>query len=317
MSSPKVDLEDIRAARARIRPHIVETPARRAEERLLWLKCENRQTTGSFKIRGALNKVLGLAAADLGRGVVAASAGNHGQGVALACNLRGAQATIVVPRAAVALKIERIRSYGAEVLLADGDYGAAEGEARELARQRGAVWVSPYNDPEVIAGQGTIGLELVEQLGLGEDGWEVYVPVSGGGLACGIGIALKQAAPAARVVGVQPAAAPYMHAHFHGGDVEKVVETPTIADGLSGPVERGSITFELLRHAVDDMVLVSEESIWEAIRFADAVAGEVIEPSAAAALAACMGRRGSTKCIAVISGGNVDPAVLEAAREGR
>jgi threonine dehydratase len=318
MSSAVVDLDRIREAQARIGPHVEQTPVRRAEATDIWLKCENRQKTGAFKVRGALNKVLSLGADEMARGVVAASAGNHGQGVALACRLRGAGATIVVPKAAVALKVERIRSFGAEVVFADGDYGAAEARGLELAKERGAVWISPYNDPEVIAGQGTIGLELIEQLDLagGGDGWEVYVPVSGGGLISGIGIALKATASRVRVVGVQPAAAPYMHTFFYGGDIGNVVETPTIADGLAGAVEGGSITFELVHRAADDIVLVSEQEIWKAIRWADLVAGEVIEPAAAAALAACLRAGGSRNRIAVLSGGNIDPAVLESARGG-
>jgi threonine dehydratase len=318
MSSPVVDLNRIREGWSRIRPHVERTALRRLETPPVWLKCENRQKTGSFKIRGALNKVLSLSAEELARGVVAASAGNHGQGVALACQLRGARATIVVPKAAVALKVERIRSYGAEVIFADGDYGVAEAKGHELAKDRGAVWISPYNDPEVIAGQGTIGLELTEQLELagGGAGWEVYVPVSGGGLISGIGIALKATASQVRVVGVQPAAAPYMHTFFYGGDIEKVVETPTIADGLAGPVEGRSITFDLMHRVVDAIVLVSEDEIWDAIRWADRVADEVIEPSAAAALAACRRADGSGNRIAVLSGGNIDPAVLESARAG-
>jgi threonine dehydratase len=316
MSSAAVDLSSIRAARDRIRPYIEVTPARRIGEGPMWLKCENRQRTGSFKIRGALNRVLRIPQSDLERGIVAASAGNHGQGVALAAGLRGVRATIVVPKNAVAVKVERIRALGAEVVFASGDYAAAEEEGHELARRRGAVWVSPYNDPDVIAGQGTIALELAEQLGLaGGEGWEVFVPVSGGGLASGIGIGLKSLAPRVGVIGVQPKAAPYMYTFFHGGDMAKVVETPTIADGLSGAVEAGSVTFALVRQAVDAIVLVDEREIWDAIRWAETEAGEVIEPSAAAALAACREGRGPRR-VAVMSGGNIDPGVQERARAG-
>jgi len=316
MSAKGVDLRSIQQAEARIRPHIDVTPARRIGEGRVWLKCENRQRTGSFKIRGALNRVLGLSTNELGRGIVAASAGNHGQGVALAASLRGAQATIVVPKGAVQVKVDRIRELGAEVVFASGDYAAAEAEGLALARRRGATWVSPYNDPEVIAGQGTIALELAGQLDLaGPSEWEVFVPVSGGGLLGGIAIGLKALAPQVRVVGVQPEAAPYMHTFFNLGDLGNVVEMPTIADGLSGAVEAGSITFALVREAVDEIVLVSEEAIWEAIRWADRQAGEVIEPSAATALAACLLGE-ERKGIAVLSGGNIDPRVLEQARAG-
>jgi threonine dehydratase len=168
----------------------------------------------------------------------------------------------------------------------------------------------------VIAGQGTVGLELAEQLDLaGGKEWEVYVPVGGGGLISGIGIALNALARGVRVVGAQPEAAPYMHAFFHGGDLAGVVETPTVADGLSGAVEKGSITFALVRDSVDDIVLVSEDSIWQAMRWADREAGEGIEPAAAVALAACLAAEGRRR-VAVLSGGNVDPQVLARARSG-
>jgi threonine dehydratase len=216
----------------------------------------------------------------------------------------------------VQVKVDRIRALGAELVFAEGDYGAAEAKGRDLALERGAAWISPYNDVEVIAGQGTIALELVEQLGLrGGPLWEVYVPVSGGGLVCGIGLALKAAGAPVRVIGAQPEAAPYLKTYFEGGDVERVVETPTIADGLAGAVEAGSVTFALLRDAVDEFVLVSEEEIWEAMRWADREAQEVIEPAAAVALAACLAGRGERR-VAVLSGGNVAPAVWAKVRGG-
>jgi threonine dehydratase len=311
-----LDLATFQRARARIGPHVKATPARRIGEGPVWLKCENRQQTGSYKIRGALNKVLGLSAEELSRGVVAASAGNHGQGVALAATMRGVKATIVVPAGAVRVKVDRIRSLGAELVFAEGDYASAEAKGHELALRRGAAWISPYNDLDVIAGQGTIALELVEQLGLlGDPAWEVYVPASGGGLICGIGLGLKAAGASVRVIGVQPEAAPYLKTYFDGGDIDRVVETPTIADGLSGAVEAGSVTFALLRDAVDEFVLVSEEEIWDAMRWADREAEEVIEPSAAVALAACLTGRGDRR-VAVLSGGNVDPVVWTRARGG-
>src|SRR3972149_2876055 len=257
MSAKGVDLRSIQQAEARIRPHIDVTPARRIGEGRVWLKCENRQRTGSFKIRGALNKVLGLSTNELGRGIVAASAGNHGQGVALAASLRRAQATIVVPKGAGQVKGDRIRELGAEVVFASGDYAAAEAEGLALARRRGATWVSPYNDPEVIAGQGTIALELAGQLDLaGPSEWEVFVPVSGGGLLGGIAIGLKALAPQVRVVGVQPEAAPYMHTFFNLGDLGNVVEMPTIADGLSGAVEAGAVPLPPVRGSGGGEVVV-------------------------------------------------------------
>lgn len=313
MSVEGIDLPRVRSARARIAPHIDLTPLRRAEELSLWLKLENRQRTGSFKLRGALARMLILDDEERRRGVVAASAGNHGKGVALAAQLVGVRATVVVPENAVAAKVEGIRSLGAELILAPGGYAGAEARGKQLAAERGAVWVSPYNDPEVIAGQGTIGLEIVEQLaGVGEgEGWEVFIPVSGGGLACGIGLVLKELTPGMRVVGVQPEASPYMHAFFHGSDPDHVVERPTVADGLAGAVEDGSITFELLPRVLDDVVLVSEEEILEALRLVLRHTGEVIEPSAAAAVAGALWRGREAKRLAVVSGGNIDRGLLD------
>ncbi|MEW6567396.1 MAG: threonine/serine dehydratase [Chloroflexota bacterium] len=308
-----VSLDRILAARERIAPHVVVTPTRHAPDLGLWLKLENRQRTGSFKLRGALARLLALDEDAARRGIVAASAGNHGLGVAYAARLREAKATIVVPEHAVEAKVEAIRREGAQLRFAAGGYAEAEAEGKRLAEEWGAVWVSPYNDPEVIAGQGTIGLELVEQLGtdrLGH-GWEVFIPVSGGGLACGIGLALKALAPGVRVVGVQPEACPYMYAHFHGEDPTSVVERPTLADGLAGAVEEGSITFDLLPPALDDVLLVDEDEILEAMRQMLQAVGEVIEPSAAAAVAAALWHGAAPGRVVIVSGGNVDRGLLE------
>lgn len=316
VSSDRFDLEQVLRARGRIAPHIETTPLVPADELGLILKLENRQRTGSFKVRGALARILSLDEHERRRGVVAASAGNHGQGVAFAAQLVGVNATIVVPEHAVTAKVEAIRAYGAELLFTAGGYAEAEADGKRLAAERGAVWVSPYNDPEVIAGQGTVGLELIEQRegqGLGA-GWEVFIPVGGGGLACGIGLVLKELARGVRLVGVQPEASPYMHAHFRGEEAGKVVERPTLADGLAGAVEPGSITFDLLPRALDDVVLVSEDEILEALREVLRCAGEVIEPSAAAAVAGALWRGREGRRLAVVSGGNIDRGLLDRVR---
>jgi threonine dehydratase len=306
----------IEAARRRIRGLVVETPLI-SWENGLWLKCENAQVTGSFKLRGALNKILGLSPAEVGAGVVAASAGNHGQGVAYAAGLVGAAATIVVPDDAVRRKVAAIRRLGAEVVEIPGGYGAAEGAGRRLAEERGAVWVSPYNDAEVIAGQGTIGLELLEQLPP-EPAFDVYVPVSGGGLVSGIGLALEREGGRLRVFAVQVEHAPFMRAHFLGEDASRVVETPTIADGLSGPVEAGSMTIELVRRVVEDVLLVSEAEVREAMRRAWVEHSLPMEASAAVALAAATRRGiGHRERVVVVSGGNVPIETLSMlARDG-
>jgi len=301
----------ITAARRRIQGLVVETPLVSWGDGL-WLKCENAQVTGSFKLRGALNKILQLTAHELASGVVAASAGNHGQGVAYAARLVGARATIVVPDDAVRRKIAAIRGLGAEVVEVPGGYGAAEAAGRSMAMERGAVWVSPYNDPDVIAGQGTIGLELLEQVGEPAD-VEVFVPVSGGGLVSGIGLALRADRRRFTVFGAQAEHAPFMHAYVHGQDPLLVVEKPTLADGLSGPIEEGSVTLELARDVMRDVWLASEAEIIEALRYAWLEHRLGMEPSSAVALAAARrhGRNAPTIRVVVVSGGNVAPETLQ------
>ena len=303
---------DIAAAERRIRGRILETPLLEWPAAGIWLKCENEQLTGSFKLRGALNKVLGLSSAQLARGLVAASAGNHGIGVALAATIAGASATVVVPRNVVERKRRALEVLGAEVRLAQGDYAVAEREGRELASARGAVWVSPYNDAEVIAGQGTLGLELARQLGaIGEMGEvEVYVPVSGGGLVAGVGLGLRLGGARVRLLGVQTESAPYFHRYLRGEDPATIVERPTIADGLAGAVEEGSITWSLVRDVVEDVLLVSEADIRAALRRIYQETGMLVEPSAAVAVAACL-RGGARRRIAVLTGGNADPQLRE------
>jgi threonine dehydratase len=303
---------DVGGAEARLRRHIVETPLFQWRSAGIWLKCENEQLTGSFKLRGALNKVLSLSQQDLARGLVAASAGNHGIGVALAATIAGAKATVVVPENVVERKRRALQALGAEVRLAGGDYAVAEREGHALAAERGSVWVSPYNDPEVIAGQGTLGLELARQMRerrtTGEV--EVYVPVSGGGLLAGVGLGLRLGEAPFRLLGVQTESAPYFYRFLHGEDPAGVVERPTLADGLAGAVEAGSITWDLVRQQADDSLLVSEEEIGLALLRVHRETGMLIEPSAAVAVAACLEGRGAHR-VAIISGGNADPSLLE------
>lgn len=302
------DLPAVRQAAARVAPHLRTTPLRFEPSLGAWLKCEHQQITGSFKLRGALNKVLGLEAEQAARGLVAASAGNHGLGVAHAARLRAARATIVVPAQAVPAKVEAIRALEAEVVHADGDYAAAEAEGRALAERRGAVWISPYNDPAIVAGQGTLALELLGQVPAEATGetWAVLIPASGGGLLAGMGLVLKALWPRARVIGVQPAASPYLHAYLTRGTMQGVDEQPTLADGLAGAVEAESITLELVRDVVDEIVLVDEPAIESAIQRLARLAGEVVEPSGAAALAARAALPDDLPCVAVLTGGNID-----------
>jgi threonine dehydratase len=301
----------LRKALERIRPHVMRTPTLRHGRSRLWLKCENRQVTGSFKVRGAINKVLSLGGDALARGLVAASAGNHGLGVAYAAKLASAKATLVLPEGAVKRKVEAIKALGAQVVLTEGGYAGAEKEGKLLADRVGACWISPYNDIEVIGGQGTVGVEITEQLGFEYEGdqWEMFVPVGGGGLVSGIGIAMRDLAEGVRVIGIQPEASPYMHAHFQGMDMAEVAERETLADGLAGAVEEESITLLLVPRLVDDMALMTEEQIEDAIRWAAREAGEKIEPSAAVALAGWRACGTERKAVVVLSGGNIDESL--------
>jgi threonine dehydratase len=300
---------DFRGALRRIGHLIDETPLLETDVPGLYLKCEHDQVTGSFKVRGALNKVMSLPEGAIARGLVAASAGNHGLGVAYAAKQVGASALIVVPDDAVQPKVDGIRALGGEVVQVPGGFGAAEACGKSLAEKRDAVWVSPYNDRDIIEGQGTLGLELARQLeARGGQGvsWEVYIPVSGGGLVCGVGLALKDEG-AYRVIGVQTQAAPYMATFVAGGDLAVIVETPTLADGLAGPVERGSMTFDLIGDAVDEMQLVGEQEIKQSMMKAWRLFGVEIEPSAAVPLAAALRAAGNVLRVVVLSGGNVSP----------
>jgi threonine dehydratase len=306
-----VDRASVEAAARRLAGLIRLSPLVLDTQSGIWLKCENEQITGSFKLRGALNRAIQLDLEERSRGLVAASAGNHGQGVAFAARLLGTRASIVVPASAVGRKIDAIRALGAEVITVEGGYAAAEAEGRRVAVVLGAVWISPYNDAQVVSGQGTIGLEIEEQWAewRAPGGAEVFVPVGGGGLVSGIGAALSPLRGNARVIGVLPENSAYLHSYFHTGAMDRVIERPTLADGLAGAVEAESVTLPLVRALVDDMILVSEDEIRAALSWAWH-RDRVIEPSAAVALAGAL-RSASKNRLAVLSGGNVDPWLWE------
>ena len=304
--------EWIDQADERIAPHIVRTPLTHDAARNLCVKWENRQKTGSFKARGALNKILGLEDWEREAGIVTASAGNHGQGVALAGQLTGAQVTCFVSEHAVPVKVNAIRALGAEIVAVAGGYPEAEAAGRKFAFENQKTWVSPYNDGQVIAGQGTIGLEVMQAVG--RNTISTYlVPVSGGGLIAGIGAALARLSPRPRLVGVQPEAAPFMHALFYRGSQDGIPDLPSLADGLTGAVEADSVTIPMVKQLVDDIVLVSEEDIARAVAFAFTGYGETIEPSGAVTIAAALRGRvsgaGSGPKVAIVSGGNIQPEV--------
>ncbi len=303
-------------AQERVRPYLHTTPLTRDPDLDIFLKWENRQVTGSFKARGALNKVLGLERWEREAGLVAASAGNHGQGVALAGRVVQAPVKIFVGETAPQMKIERIRALGAEVIQIPGGYGDAEQAGLEQVASIGGTWISPYNDGHVIAGQGTVALEILEQLpALMETPAERFtwvVPAGGGGLVAGIGAALSRCNPRPRLVAVQTDTSPFLHALFHQGTQVGVVERPTLADGLAGPLEEGSITIPLTRELVDDVLLVSEEEVEAAIWFAWQKYNERIEGSAAVALAAILsGKIHQRPAVITLTGGNIQDNVFD------
>ncbi len=312
-----ITLDDIQAARERVAPHILRTPTTRDEalgrqlDAEVWFKWENRQTTGSFKLRGALNKLLSLPPGCAAVGVLAASSGNHGQGVAYAAQMLGLHATIYVPDDTPPKKLRGMAQLGAEVMAVPGGYGAAEEAALAAARDADAVWVSAYNDPHIVAGQGTLALEWLGQVPALD---LLLVPVGGGGLVSGVGLAAKAVKPNLRVVGVQAAASAALYEAFHGRDMDTVAHLPTLAHGLAGPVEAGSITVPLVKKVVDEMLLVREPEIAQAMAYAYRVHGETIEGAGAVGLAALLA--GKVVCAGrtvgvLVSGGNVDPEQLE------
>jgi len=301
----------LQEAAKRIAPYIQETPLTYDPDYDIYLKWENRQVTGSFKARGAFNKVLGLEDWERSAGLLAASAGNHGQGVALAGQTFNAPVTIYASDQAVPAKIEAMRALGAEVILVAGGYGEAEKTALAHAAKSNATWISPYNDGQVIAGQGTIGLEIIQQLTTFPD-FEMQastwvVPSSGGGLLSGIGASISDLSDHPQLVGIQAQNSAFTHALFHTGSQDGITENPTIADGLSGPVEPGSITIPLIRQYADDFILVNEVEIKAAIAFAWVRYAERIEGSAATALAAILSGKVKTPAVLIISGGNIQP----------
>lgn len=298
-------------AHQRILSQVVHTPLTYDSARDYYLKWENRQVTGSFKARGALNKILALQPWERQRGLVAASAGNHGQGVALAGRLTKAPVTVFCSETAAPNKIEAMRQLGAGIRLVPGGYGDAEQAGKQFAASTSATWISPYNDAQVIAGQGTISLEVLsDHPELSEATW--IVPTSGGGLISGIGIGLKRENSNARLIGAQAEASPFMYSIFAGGSQDGVADLPTIADGLSGPVEIGSVTIPIVLRYVDQFILLGETELLQAIAFAWWNYGEIIEGSAAAALAAALsGKIKERPLVIVISGGNIGAEVLQ------
>ncbi len=308
---------EVRAAEDRIRPYLLTTPVVPAVGLTgaigspVVLKCENLQHTGSFKARGALSKTLSLSPSELARGIVTASTGNHGAAVAHAARIVGADALVVVPDNANPSKLAAIERLGARIHVHGSDSVESEMGARALAAERGATFISPYNDPQVIGGQGTLGLELLAQV----DGLAVvYVAVGGGGLASGTAGIIKALSPATRVIGCSPAASAVMYHSLKAGHVLDMPSEPTLSDGTAGGVEVDAITFDILGALLDDFVTVGEDAIRRA--FLDLIEVEhlLVEGSAAMAYAAARAHAGSVEgtTAVILCGGNVGVDKLRA-----
>ncbi|MFL4557188.1 threonine/serine dehydratase [Yersinia kristensenii] len=251
----------------------------------IYLKCEHLQHTGSFKFRGASNKLRLLTDEQRQQGVITASTGNHGQAMALAAKLAGVKATIYAPEQAAAIKLEAIRALGGEIELIPGDALKAEQAADSAAQQQGKIYISPYNDKQVIAGQGTCGMEMVEQQPSLD---AVFVAVGGGGLISGIATVLKKLSDKTQIIGCWPANATSMYTSLENGQIQEVAEQETLSDGTAGGVEPGAITFALCQQLIDQKVLVSEQEIKDAMRLIARTDRWMIEGAAGVALAAAL-----------------------------
>ena len=301
-------LEDARMALRGIARQTPLDPARGLGKNV-YIKAENLQLTGAFKLRGAYNKIRSLSRDEAARGVIACSAGNHAQGIAWSAAKLGIKSIICMPAGAPISKVEATRGYGAEVVLIPGVYDDAAREAERLTQEHGYTFAHPFNDPLVIAGQGTIGLEILEQLPEAE---QIVVPIGGGGLISGIAFAVKHLKPECRVIGVQAAGAASMYLSRHSGMPTELRSVSTIADGIAVK-KPGDLTFDLCQRYVDEIVTVGEDEIASAILALMEGQKTVAEGAGATPVAACMFGKVDTsekKTVCVVSGGNVDVTTL-------
>ena len=275
----------------------------------VYLKTENLQVTGSFKVRGAFYKISQLSDEEKAKGVIACSAGNHAQGVALAAAKNGIRSTICIPDGAPISKVEATKSYGADVVLVKGVYDDAYQRAKELQEESGAVFIHPFNDDDVIAGQGTIGLELLDQL---PDADAVIVPVGGGGLISGVAFTIKSLNPRCKVYGVQACGAPSMYNSMEHHQCEKLESVSTVADGIAVK-EPGDITYAMCSQYVDEIVTVTDDEISTAILTLMEQQKLIAEGAGAVSVAAAMFNKVDVrgkKVICLVSGGNIDVTIL-------
>lgn len=315
MSEGELNLEKIYTARRRLEGVAYRTPLDYSTTfsgltgNNVYLKLENMQKTGSFKIRGAFNKLSGLSGEERARGVIAASAGNHAQGVAYAATRAGIPCTIVMPEGAPISKVAATKGYGARVVLAGGGYDEAYRAARDIQQESGATFIHGFNDVDVIAGQGTIAPELLDEL---PEMGAVLVPVGGGGLIAGVAFALKKLKPEVRVIGAQAKGAPSMQLSYASGHMVETDKSSTFADGIA--IRRpGDITFDIVRSFVDEIVLVDDEEMAATILLLLERTKLVVEGAGAAGLAALLHQKVTmrgTNVVALVSGGNIDMNVL-------
>ena len=308
----------IEAATDRISPHVRRTPVERARELgpNIWLKCENMQVTGSFKVRGGTNALLQLSGAEKANGVVTASSGNHGMGLAHAAQQIGVPATVFVPNHAADAKVKSIQQMGVNVERVGDDCVETEAYARVMATGKGQTYISPYNDAAIIAGQGTIGHELYQQIPKLD---AVFVSIGGGGLISGVGAYLKAVNPDIEIIGCSPAASPAMHACLDAGAIIDVRCRDTLSDATAGGVEKDAITFGICQQVVDSSLLVGEADIAEAIRSTMNHHHMLVEGAAGVAVAGYkqVAKQYQNKTVAIVAcGANIGLETLKKVLQG-
>ncbi len=314
MGNNIIDINHIKDAKKALKPLIKKTALKYSHflssicQGTIYLKLENNQLSHSFKIRGAFNKILKLTLEEKQKGIITCSSGNHGLATAIAAKKLNVAVKIVIPETTPRKKVDKIKKYNVDLVLY-GDYDEAEQKALELACKEGKTYISPYNDVDVIAGQGTIGLEILEEFPEVE---KVLAPVGGGGLCAGVAIAMKNKNRAIEVIGVQSEASPVMYESLRAGKILKSEELKiqsSLADGLSGGIEEGSVTFKVAQKNVDEIVLVKEETIKEAIRLLWEKDGQVVEGAGAVGPAVVIENKEhfkNKKTVIILSGGNID-----------
>lgn len=309
-----MELKDIEEAEKLLTPIIKSTPLIKTnlvDDFNLYIKPENLQVTGSFKVRGAYNKIFRLTEEEKAKGVIACSAGNHAQGVALAAKMMGVKAIVCMPSSAPKVKVENTKKLGAEVVLVDGVYDDAYEKALELSEQYGYTFTHPFNDEDIIAGQGTIALEILKEL---PETDVIITAIGGGGLISGVAYAAKMIKPTIKVIGVQSSGAPSMYASFASGYITKLHKVKTFADGIAVK-EVGNITFDYVNKYVDDILTVKDEDILEALKQLMQKEKLLSEGAGATPVALALkhqipGLHKGMNVVCVVSGGNIDIDVL-------